>query len=295
MKKTVLFSTLWAGMLVLGMGSCDVVDEPIKDRNVADCEKTRSDTINPQTTFTDPVYRNVYVEDFTGHRCKNCPKASKELETMKNAIGDDLVILAIHSGASTFTAPNPPDYPTDFTTPEGDAIADWFGGVPAQPIGMVNRDGYTSGSISHFKIYSQWNSLAQGYLTEQAIAELWSMSYLSGNCVVAHTQTTFLQDLTGNYSIAVYLKESGIVAPQLLPDDTRDPVYVHNNVFRDAFTFELGEPLITGSVTELTHVHNSYQLALNPDWDVNNLQVVTILFDTDTREVLQVTQCDVEQ
>lgn len=295
MKRTLLFLSILLGLFALSIVSCDVIEDPIKDNgNNADCTKTRTDTINPQTTFPDTVYRNVLVEDFTGHRCKNCPKATKAIKDMKDVMGDDLVVLAIHSGASTFTAPNPPDYPTDFTTTEGDEIASWFGGVPAQPIGMVNRDDYSQGSISHFKIYSQWNSIATPYLSEAAIAELWSMSYVSGTCVIAHAQTTFLEDVTGDYSIAVYLTEDGIVAPQLLPDDTRDADYVHNNVFRDAFTFALGESLVTGGANRMTNVHRSYQLEINPDWNPNNLKVVTVLFDTDSREVLQVTECDVE-
>lgn len=294
MKRALLLSIL-LGLFALSIVSCDVIEDPIKDNgNTADCVKTRTDTVNPQTSFPDTVYRNVLVEDFTGHRCKNCPKATKALKDMKDAMGEDLVVLAIHSGASTFTAPNPPDYPTDFTTVEGDDIADWFGGVPAQPIGMVNRDNYSAGSISHFKIYSQWNGIASGYLTETAVAELWSMSYVSGTCITAHCQATFLEDVSNNYSIAVYLKEDGIIAPQLLPDDTRDPDYVHNNVLRDAFTFALGEPLTTSPVTSMTNVHRSYQLEINPDWNTSNLKVVTVLFDTDTREVVQVTQCDVE-
>lgn len=274
---------------------CDVIDDPFRDTGgpTGPCPSTRTDTINPTTSYPDPIYRNVLIEDFTGHRCKNCPKATKELEAIKADLGDDVIVLAIHSGSSEFTAPNEPDYPTDFTTQDGDDIQDFFGGVPGQPIGLVNRFDYPGG-VPYWEIYPSWRGHTDPYLTQPAIADLWVMSYISGDCLITHAQSTFLGNQNGNFGIAVYLKENGIVSPQLLEDNSRDPDYVHNNVFRDAISFPTGDSLIFGSVPDMTNVHKTYKSNLDPSFDQSQLQVVAVLLDLDTREVLQVVQTDVE-
>ena len=52
--------------------SCDYIDQPFRDPNGGGSVAVDGDTVL-QTE------RAVLVEDFTGHQCKNCPKASKVL------------------------------------------------------------------------------------------------------------------------------------------------------------------------------------------------------------------------
>ncbi|MGB2413658.1 MAG: hypothetical protein ACPH9Q_08035, partial [Schleiferiaceae bacterium] len=75
MRKTVQF--LFASLLLSLMTTqCDVIDQPFKNGG-------------PQDTTSTAQLRNVLIEDFTGHRCKNCPKASKEIEALVDAFGAD--------------------------------------------------------------------------------------------------------------------------------------------------------------------------------------------------------------
>lgn len=282
MKNSVWKITGLFVLALLGLASCDVIENPIKDGGV----------VNP--VESDTVYRNVFIEDFTGHRCKNCPKASKEIEALVAFYGDRIIPLAIHSGSSVFTAPNPPDYPTDFTTQDGDDIAAAFGGVPAQPIGMVNRMDYTGSSIAHWKTYSNWTPLSASFMDELAIADIKMTATINGSNIETDAKVTFLGDQNGTYDIAVYLKEDNIVAPQLLPTDVRDPDYVHHNVFRTAITAPMGESLASGAISDSTEFTASYSTALDPSWDEANLQVIGIIFDNTTREVMQAVQVDVE-
>jgi len=69
--------------------SCDVIDQPFKG--------------NVQDTTSTQQQRNVLIEDFTGHRCKNCPKASKAIEALVDAYGSRIIGLAIHAGPGNFT------------------------------------------------------------------------------------------------------------------------------------------------------------------------------------------------
>jgi hypothetical protein len=103
MRKLFAFSALLS--LLFLTPQCDVVDQPFKGGTI--------------DTTSSEQRRNVLIEDFTGHRCKNCPKASKEIANLVDAFGNDRIIgLAIHAGPGNFTGTNT-DYPTDFTTQEG--------------------------------------------------------------------------------------------------------------------------------------------------------------------------------
>lgn len=268
--------------LVLSMSSCDVIDDPIKDG------------APPPTGGSDTVYRNVLVEDFTGHRCKNCPKASKVIEDLVAFYGDRVIPLAIHSGPSEFTAPNT-DYPTDFRTADGDAIAQFFGGVPAQPIGMVSRIGYTGSGISHFKLHTSWPTETNNIIDEVAIAGIEATSSVSCTTLNTSVTTTFYGSQNGDYKLVVYLKENHIIAPQLMPDDTRDPDYDHKNVLRMSISNDpMGEILISGAIADSTVVTETFTNTLDPSWNTSNLQIVALIYDDSNKEVMQVIQEDVQ-
>lgn len=273
---------LFFGIVALSLVSCDVIEEPIKSGGT------------PPTGGGDTVYRNVLIEDFTGHRCKNCPKASKTIDDLITLYGDRLVAIGIHSGPSEFTAPSLPDYPSDFRTSDGDAIAAFFGGVPAQPIGMVSRLGYTGSGVGHFKTYPSWPSEANNIINEPAIASIEVTSVVVNTNIQTDVKVTFLGEQNGTYLVATYLKEKSIIAPQLLPDDSRDPNYTHKNVFRTAISAPMGEALASGAITDSTEITKTYTTPLDNAWDENNLEVVCLVYDDSNKEVMQVVQADVQ-
>lgn len=283
MKKYTKVVLALFGFVLLSLASCDVIEDPIK-----------GDGGPPPPTGGDTVYRNVFIEDFTGHRCKNCPKASKVLKDLTDLYGDRVVPMAIHSGASTFTDPNPPDYPMDFTTQDGDDIASFFGGVPAQPIGMVSRRDYSGSGFSHWKTYTSWPSQTASIIDEIAIADITITATVNGTNLVTNATVTFLGEQTGTYKVGAYLKESEIVAPQLMPDDTRDVNYVHQNVFRDALTQPMGDALASGTIADSTAFDVSYNTALDASWNTSNMQVVVVVIDDSNQEVMQAVQVDVQ-
>lgn len=266
----------------LSLVGCDVIEDPIKDGVV----------ITPPSN--DTVYRNVLIEDYTGHRCKNCPKASKAIEQIAGIYGDRVVAIGIHSGPSEFTAPSLPDYPSDFRTPDGDAIAAFFGGVPAQPIGMVSRVDYTGSGIGHFKLYTSWASETAALIDQLAIAKIEVVGTVNGGNIVADADVIFIGAQNGDYKIALYLLEDDIVAPQLLPDDTRDADYVHHNVLRKALSQPMGDALASGSIADSTVVSKNFTTPVDASWNTSNLKLVCLVIDDSNQEVMQVVSSDIQ-
>ena len=267
--------------------SCDYIDEPFRDSGGGACTLVNGDTILQSK-------RAVLVEDFTGHQCKNCPKASKALQQLDSLYGSACVIgLAIHAGPANFTSVSP-EYPQDFTTDEGDDLASFFG-VWGLPLGMVNRLDFPSGT--HLKTYSSWAALTA---TELALApEVLFNAYRRFNSTSRVATIQLDVRAQGSYSnaigLVVYLKESGIVSPQLMPDQTRDSNYVHNNVFRAAPWGPFGQEVWAAGASAVGAVKN-YEASktLDPSWNPSQMRWVAIAYDRSTYRVLQAVQIDVK-
>jgi len=137
-----IISILFSSIALALLASCNHIDEPFQSGGVI-----------PPTM--DTVIRKVLVEDFTGHRCKNCPKASKAITEIAIALPGRMVAIALHAGPSNFTAPDPPVYPTEFRTAAGNDLASFFS-VSFQPAGMTSRTDFTGSGTAHLKLYFNW-------------------------------------------------------------------------------------------------------------------------------------------
>ncbi|MDG1252163.1 MAG: Omp28-related outer membrane protein [Schleiferiaceae bacterium] len=263
--------------------SCDVITEPFKENpNPVDTTSVvRGDTL-VQTA------RAVFIEDFTGHRCKNCPKASKAIKALDSIYGPSHIIpIALHAGASNFTGVNA-DYPTDFTTSEGDDIASLFG-IFAMPMGMVQRVDYPT---AHQKTYTAWAGLsAQEIASSPEALFTLSAAYDSVSRQAIVNYSAALQSTNTNaLGIVVYLKESHIISPQLMPNNTRDEFYVHKNVFRAAPLGPTGVEVSSTGGSAGQVFTGSATKTLDPIWNPKECEWVVILYDRTNYRVLQPAQ-----
>lgn len=278
MKKVfpLLFSI---ALLSLFSVSCDVIEDPFKGGTV-------------DTTTTTQQQRNVLIEDFTGHRCKNCPKASKKIEELEAAFGDRIIGLAIHAGPGNFTNTTA-DYPTDFTTAEGKQIQNFFG-TNFLPVGMVNRENWTASGNAHWSVYDNWPTLSAEAMDSTLRVALNVEARLEDSTLTVTTEALPQMQLLHDLSYVVLVKESGIVSPQLLPDDTRDPDYVHMNVLRAFVTDHWGETLGTSPMVAGDVLNDSKTMSWNSDWVKDSSAVVVYAFHPDNYRILQVVEVSVD-
>lgn len=272
-----LLSILFIGQFFI---SCDTIDDPFKGGTI-------------DTTTTTVQERNVLIEDFTGHRCKNCPKASKKIQELVDAFGADRIIgLAIHAGPGTFTGVTA-DYPTDFTTVEGKQIQNFFG-TNNLPSGMVNRENWTpTGNLHWLGSPNNWPTLSAEAMDSTLRIALDVDATLSGNTLnintSAYPQTSILHDL----KIVALIKESNIVSPQLMPDDTRDSDYVHMNVLRGFATDHWGDDFGTSPMITSDTLTASQTYSWNSDWVKANSAVVVYVFNPENYKILQVVEAEI--
>lgn len=160
---------------------------------------------------------------------------------------------------------------------------------------MVNRLDFTTST--HLKTYSSWAALTA---TELALAPEVLFNAYSGFDTTSGVATVRLDvRAQGSYNnaigIAVYLKESGIVSPQLMPDQTRDANYVHQNAFRAAPWGPFGQYAWAAGASAAGAVKN-YEVSktLDPSWNPSQMHWVAIAYDRSTYRVLQALQISVK-
>lgn len=275
--RTFIFSFFFILMLsAVSFISCDKVEEPyMNEVAVVDtviCPLPHFDSITPT--------RKVLLEEFTGHKCPNCPEASvlaKQLETQHQG---NLIVVAMHTGY--FASPDSDGaFTTDFTTEAGDAIATAFG-VVLNPTGMVNRMTYGGNRVLN---QGDWASAIDDIINEppQIYIQAKTVAAADGSSdICIHTKTHFLDNLSGTYYLVVGITENGIIAPQ----KTNDPSvptgeiidYEHNHVFRKAVNGTWGTEIASGQIESGTSITNSFQVTPPSEWDTDNCKVVVYVY-----------------
>lgn len=265
--------TILMVMWIATLQSCDYVDAPYG-------------------SFTPPPVSNrkVLLEDFSGHTCANCPHASRIAQQLKDSYGEQLVLITIHGGDFAYPMPIvPPDsmYYYDFRTPEGDELNVELG-IQAWPTGSVNRKTINNTRLVY---YTAWGGVISDILQEPPYAalEITNGFNTSSRQISTSIKCDFIKELPDNYSLAVYLTEDSIINWQLdqeaVPEDVKD--YVHRHVLRGSFSGTYGEAIIAAPDSGAS-VTKQYTLTIPAEYNENHCAVVAFIFNTTTKEVVQV-------
>lgn len=281
MKRSFLFFIALSSFL-----ACDYIDDPIEGMTgpVGPCN------IQQVEFKGDSVQRNALVEDYTGHRCNNCPRASQAIKDIEQALPGASVPVAVHAGPSNFTAPDPPDYPVDFRTPVGEELRTFFRiddfGLPT---GMVSRQDFTGQGIGHLSLFNEWSSKVATVSAEAApMAIDLRLGYDSTSRQLCGTATTrYLSDIAPSTFICLWLCESKIIAPQKMPDQSRNATYEHNNVFRAALNNTFGQEVSPGGGMSGDQFSTEFDLTIDTAYVANNCKLVAFVYRTDDQQVLQ--------
>lgn len=274
----------------LCLSSCDKVNDPY---NAA--------SGGVDTTVT--KVRKVLLEDYTGHKCGNCPEAAITAQTIKSTYGERLIIMAVHAGS--FAEPKAAPFGYDFRTVPGTAYDLFFKiGAAGNPNGMVNRKEYPGNT--HIKSHGTWGSIVTSLMAEAPDAYIeMSNTYNSSNrTLTSIVNVEFLDVLSGDYKLAVLLTEDSIVKPQVdysKPTGQQNVLdYVHHHVLRDVISNDSwGDMIATGGVAagDTTADTLTYTLPANFNGLIpreNHCYVIAFVYDATTYEVIQVEEKKME-
>lgn len=264
-------------VLVAFLGSCDKIEPPYL---VGDQQGNNG---------TEEVVRKFLLEEFTGHRCVNCPHGSQVAKTLKEFYGDRLVIISVHAGF--FANPLGSTFNYDFRTPEGNDLNSYFG-VEKNPEGMVNRQEY-EGSLLLGP--AQWGSaMADAAESDTGFSLQLSITPASGaGNYSLNARVTGLIDMELEHYLVAVVIENGIISPQSINDpdypDGYIPDYEHNYVLRKGITSIWGDKLRVGGIEQGELFENDYPFSMDAEWEVANSYVVAYVMNQNL-EVMQVEQ-----
>jgi len=257
----------------------------------------------PEFNGSAQITRNVLLEDFTGHKCPNCPLGNVKAEEAEENHPDRVFAVSIHQGANNDnslqvtlatcgdTIANPEsEFCHDFITEEGVEIGSEFAtgfGFNGNPSGTVNRIIFEGQNM--FSFYTLWEDRVNTVLDTDPVVSLQTASnyFESSNGLYLHVEAEFLEPYETGVNIVTYVIENEIIAWQ---DSVGTNVehYHHHNVFIGcidglAFGKSLGT---TFTVENKISTDYSYKIpdGLTPD----DIHFVTYVYDVETYEILQV-------
>lgn len=211
----------------------------------------------------EPAQRVVLLEDFTGQRCTNCPKATDAIEQLQETYGEALVAVGIHGGPLGFAGNA---RLTGLATETGDVYYNHWN-LEYQPIGLVNRRAPVN--------YPEWAAAVKDELAKPAPLHLVGKAVLTDNTINIQI-SVYGTDGTVAGKLQVWLLEDGITALQLMPDGTSNMEYIHNHVFRTAVNGIWGEDFI---IKEGETDQKTMTQALEPNWNPEKLSIVSFVYN----------------
>jgi hypothetical protein len=79
-----------------------------------------------------------------------------------------------------------------------------------------------------------------------------------------------------------------------MPDDTRDSVYVHNNVFRASLNSAFGQQIASGGGALGQVFETPFSYFVPAAYTAENCKLVVFVYDNATQEVLQVEEVSLD-
>ncbi len=296
MKK---YSSFFGSLLIIAtfFVSCDYVNNAIPPSTAASgTTGSAGIDLSDSIISSNPSQRKAMVEDYTGHKCGNCPAAAQQLMSLEGTNLDKIVPIAVHAGYFAKVAGT---YTTNFQTADGDAYDLTFGNSAAgNPNGLINRVGcqVAAGGI---KQWSSWGTEVSNIIAIPAKFQIKIKYKYNTGSLLMNTSVTVksLANNIGTYKIVVMLTEDSIIAEQL---DYSLPVgsqfitnYRFNHVLRGTINSTWGDPIFTTGAllnTSETKTMNAFQI--NSNFKPSKCHVVAYIYDADAAsstkyEVLQ--------
>ncbi len=257
--------------------ACDHIAEVdrIYDPLVKEEPKGENDESGNETE--ESTKRVVLLEDFTGQRCTNCPKATNVIDVLHEVFGDDVVAVGIHGGPLAFAGNA---RTVGLKTDTGDEYYNHWN-LEYQPVGLVDR---------HAPIdYPEWTTAVKEELAKPAPLRLDGTAVLADGVITIQINAKGT-DGTVTGKLQVWVLEDGIQTLQLMPDGKPNQQYTHNHVFRAAVNGAWGEDF---SIEEAKSEQRSMTQTLEPNWNREHLSIVAFVYNDSG--VQQVAKINVEQ
>ncbi|MDR0971851.1 MAG: Omp28-related outer membrane protein [Bacteroidales bacterium] len=252
-----------------------------------------------QTSQSTPITKNtskqrILLEDYTGWKCTNCPRAAQKAAELITKYGEELVVMAVHS--TSWATPSAANNNLDFRTEYGEKWADKFS-CTALPTGLISRIN-SSGTFTNSD--ATWDNKIQEALSlKEHIMDInLGVELKEDNKVLVSTENVFLKPVSYPTLISIMIVESGIKGVQLNGDATFGAVpkiedYTFNHVLRKNALIDYS--LSSNGVESGTTISKNYILDIDNDIkDIENCEVIVFVSNSQTSEIVQVNHIEIQ-
>ncbi len=199
---------------------------------------------------TEPLPKNVVLEEFTGIHCPYCPQGHTIAQAIMNANPGRAFVIAIHQGSFAVPSAGEPDYRTSF----GNAIAGQTG-LTGYPSGTVNRHVFSGSNTALGR--GSWTGAAAQILAQASPVNIGVASSFDpfNRRVTVQVELYYTADApTPSNFINVALLQDSIYGPQSGGNAGNN--YRHMHMLRHMITGQWGDEVTT--TTTGTFVTRTY-------------------------------------
>lgn len=234
----------------------------------------------------------IVLEDFTGVKCVNCPKAATIAHALQAQYQHQLILIELHPEGSSLTKPYTGD--VDLRNEAAQTYYEYWSS-PGLPAGLVNRRQPATLDKDN------WSGVVETVATEMPIATVNQVSAkLADNKITVEASGYFREDYTaaGGINMIVMVLEDGFAVRQEGDDESKEKHnYPHNHVLRatigDAWGTAIDVEPKAGATFALPATANS--IAVDEAWNTDKLSVVFLLTDADSRAILNAAKVKVKK
>ncbi len=260
----------------------------------------------PTFTANTNTDRNIMIEDYTGHKCNNCPNAAVVAEALKDANPTRVFVSSVHASPEGLGSFQQVDatYTDDLTCAEGIEYGKHFGalewtGSPfwGNPYGSVTRNSENTGYP--VQAHNTWTSTTTTLMTANDLKvniQAATNYFSSTRGLFLHTELEVLDaNLTSDLYIVAQLIEDTLVGPQKMQDNSTNYTYVHHDIFRGCLDGRaFGQKLDAAHIDDAGKYHYNYSYKLPDQYDVTNMHLLIYVRDASTEEIYQVIKHNLE-
>lgn len=244
--------------------SCDKLSEPYA-------------TVKNEFDSTNRPY--VLLEEYTGHKCINCPLATKNAQKLVAYYKTKLILMEVHG---TSLADPDPKYTLDLRTPEGNQWITDFA-IPYVPMALINRA--TFGSA--FTVASdQWALAVESEMAKPVKTVIKATASYNDATkeFSADVKVWFKRKLSAGANICLYIIEDSIVGKQANKDTAAGPTpeidpYYFNETFRGSINGNYGEQLTSSVDTTIMYSFSKTAKINSAIFDSTRLSLITAITD----------------
>ncbi|MBO6515079.1 MAG: Omp28-related outer membrane protein [Bacteroidia bacterium] len=236
--------------------------------------------------------KNVLIEDISGVKCNNCPKAAEIAHDIQVKHDEGrVVVLTLHSNNfGVFTGPYSDSRDT-FNTDEATLIVDnLMGSITGLPAGSIDRKVFSGQTQNIISAYESWETYVNIQLNEKPKAWI-DLEVLKKEerTYITNIKSTFLEKDETPVFLSIFITESKIESKQKMPDNSYDNEFEHNSILRKAITTYSGLKLADNIDSVGRVFEKGLEIDIPSKYNIDNCSIVVLInkIDPNNKQVIQ--------